>query len=297
MKLVLIMNSYNCLPIQELKLNNYSIVPIRYIDIQEIRRWRNEQIDVLRQEKIITPEQQTQYYESIIKKSFSEKQPTLILFSFLLGKICIGYGGLTHINWRLKTAEFSFTCDTKRSNQAELYKKECSTFLKLIKRICFDYLKFVELHTETYDIRDNLIKIFENDGFVLTSRLIKNKLIQGVKVDVLLHSLYNKQNSENNVEQKQKITNLVFSVIDEINKESSKEEQIIKALDSVIYGSHGELDSLGLVNFVVAVEQKIEDVFGKSINLADDKAMSQKNSPFQTVETFVNYIYDVLEKM
>jgi len=297
MKLVLIMNSYNCLPIQELKLNNYSIVPIRYIDIQEIRRWRNEQIDVLRQEKIITPEQQTQYYESIIKKSFSEKQPTLILFSFLLGKICIGYGGLTHINWRLKTAEFSFTCDTKRSNQAELYKKECSTFLKLIKRICFDYLKFVELHTETYDIRDNLIKIFENDGFVLTSRLIKNKLIQGVKVDVLLHSLYNKQNSENNVEQKQKITNLVFSVIDEINKESSKEVQIIKALDSVIYGSHGELDSLGLVNFVVAVEQKIEDVFGKSINLADDKAMSQKNSPFQTVETFVNYIYDVLEKM
>ena len=197
MKLVLIMNSYNCLPIQELKLNNYSIVPIRYIDIQEIRRWRNEQIDVLRQEKIITPEQQTQYYESIIKKSFSEKQPTLILFSFLLGKICIGYGGLTHINWRLKTAEFSFTCDTKRSNQAELYKKECSTFLKLIKRICFDYLKFVELHTETYDIRDNLIKIFENNGFVLTSRLIKNKLIQGVKVDVLLHSLYNKQNSEN----------------------------------------------------------------------------------------------------
>ena len=99
------------------------------------------------------------------------------------------------------------------------------------------------------------------------------------------------------VEQKQKITNLVFSVIDEINKESSKEVQIIKALDSVIYGSHGELDSLGLVNFVVAVEQKIEDVFGKSINLADDKAMSQKNSPFQTVETFVNYIYDVLEKM
>ena len=30
---------------------------------------------------------------------------------------------------------------------------------KLIKRICFDYLKFVELHIETYDIRDNLIKI------------------------------------------------------------------------------------------------------------------------------------------
>ena len=99
------------------------------------------------------------------------------------------------------------------------------------------------------------------------------------------------------MEQKQKITNLVFSVIDEINKELSKDEHIIKSLDSVIYGSNGQLDSLGLVNFVVAVEQKIEDVFEKSINLADDKAMSERNSPFQTIETFVNYIYDVLEKM
>ena len=99
------------------------------------------------------------------------------------------------------------------------------------------------------------------------------------------------------MEQKQKITNLVFSVIDEINRELSKDEHIIKSLDSVIYGSNGQLDSLGLVNFVVAVEQKIEDVFEKSINLADDKAMSEKNSPFQTIETFVNYIYDVLEKM
>ena len=90
------------------------------------------------------------------------------------------------------------------------------------------------------------------------------------------------------MEQKQKITNLVFSVIDEINKELSKDEHIIKSLDSVIYGSNGQLDSLGLVNFVVAVEQKIEDVFEKSINLADDKAMSEKNSPFQTIETFVN---------
>jgi D-alanine--poly(phosphoribitol) ligase subunit 2 len=99
------------------------------------------------------------------------------------------------------------------------------------------------------------------------------------------------------MEQKQKITNLVFSVIDEINKELSKDDQIIKSLDSVIYGSNGQLDSLGLVNFVVAVEQKIEDVFEKSINLTDDKAMSEKNSPFQTIETFVNYIYDVLEKM
>ena len=61
------MNSYNCLPVQELKLNNYSIVPIRYIDIQEIRRWRNEQIDVLRQKTVLSKSQQAEYYELVIK--------------------------------------------------------------------------------------------------------------------------------------------------------------------------------------------------------------------------------------
>ena len=193
------MNSYNCLPIQELKLNNYSITPIRYIDIQEIRRWRNEQIDVLRQEKIITPEQQTQYYESVIKKSFFEHQPTIILFSFFLEKDCVGYGGLTNINWKLKNAELSFICETKRSKKTDLYQKDFSVFLKLIKQLSFEYLKFVKLYTETYDIRDNHIKILEAHEFILTSTLIKNKPIRKERINVLFHSLYNKQNSENKI--------------------------------------------------------------------------------------------------
>ena len=193
------MNSYNCLPIQELKLNNYSITPIRYIDIQEIRRWRNEQIDVLRQEKIITPEQQTQYYESIIKKSFFEHQPTIILFSFFLEKDCVGYGGLTNINWKLKNAELSFICETKRSKKTDLYQKDFSVFLKLIKQLSFEYLKFVKLYTETYNIRDNHIKILEEHEFILTSTLIKNKPIRKEWINVLFHSLYNKQNSENKI--------------------------------------------------------------------------------------------------
>ena len=193
------MNSYNCLPIQELKFNNYSITPIRYIDIQEIRRWRNEQIDVLRQEKIITPEQQTQYYESVIKKSFFEHQPIIILFSFFLEKDCVGYGGLTNINWELKNTALSFICETKRSKKTDHYQKDFSAFLKLIKQLSFEYLKFVKLYTETYDIRDNHIKILEEHEFILTSTLIKNKPIRKERINVLFHSLYNKQNSENKI--------------------------------------------------------------------------------------------------
>jgi len=77
------------------------------------------------------------------------------------------------------------------------------------------------------------------------------------------------------------ITKLVYDTIDEINEELPKNQQIGKSSSSIIYGSKGYLDSIGLVNFVVAAEQKIEDELGITINLTDEKAMSQKNSPFK----------------
>ena len=55
-----------------------------------------------------------------------------------------------------------------------------SIFLKLIKQLSFVYLKFVKLYTETYDIRAIHVKILEEHEFTLTSRLIKNKLIEQI---------------------------------------------------------------------------------------------------------------------
>ena len=86
----------------------YYITPIRKKDIQSIRKWRNEQLDVLRQKKPISVKEQSIYYNKIIKKSFQQKKPSIILFSFLFKKKCIGYGGLVHINWKEKQAEVSF---------------------------------------------------------------------------------------------------------------------------------------------------------------------------------------------
>ena len=48
--------------------------------------------------------------------------------------------------------------------------------------------------------------------------------------------------------------------------------------NTVLLGAEGILDSMGLVSLIVAVEQDVEDEFGKEITIADAKAMSQKNS-------------------
>lgn len=153
-----------------------------------IKDWRNDQIDVLRQEKPITSEQQVAYYNNIIKKSFSEDNPSLILFSFLYDDLCIGYGGLTNIDWNRKNAELSFLVDTDRVSDPTTYENDFTAFLRLIHDLIFDDLGFARLFTETYDIRPAHVSILEKNGFSLERRLERHKDVNGKMVDVLIHS-------------------------------------------------------------------------------------------------------------
>lgn len=94
----------------------------------------------------------------------------------------------------------------------------------------------------------------------------------------------------------EKVIQLVFSAIDEVNQSLPKEQQLAKSSATILFGKGSHLDSLGLVNLIVATEQIIEEEFGVPVTLADEKAMSQKNSPFQTVESLVNYILSLLNE-
>ncbi len=66
--------------------------------------------------------------------------------------------------------------------------------------------------------------------------------------------------------------------------------------ETALFGRGGCLDSLGLVAYIVAVETEIEDHFGETLTLADERAMSQKHSPFHTVQSLAEYIKTVREK-
>lgn len=56
-----------------------------------------------------------------------------------------------------------------------------------------------------------------------------------------------------------------------------------------LFGKDGLLDSMALVSLVIAVEQQIADKYGKGVALADEKALSQRSSPYRTVETLAEY--------
>ena len=69
-------------------LNEYCLVPLREQDVELIRKWRNDQIRVLRQKKPLTEKEQHNYFSQVILKSFSEDKPKCILFSFLFKNNC-----------------------------------------------------------------------------------------------------------------------------------------------------------------------------------------------------------------
>jgi len=92
-----------------------------------------------------------------------------------------------------------------------------------------------------------------------------------------------------------KILTAIYDAVDQINNQN--ESPILeKHPEKVLFGKGGSLDSLDLVNLVVAIEQNIENSFDRSIVLANEDAMSKKNSPFRTIGTLADYIVELLDQ-
>ena len=183
---------YNCLKTNNFTFANYSLDTIQHIHIEKIRIWRNSQINVLRQKEAISIKEQELYFKNIVWPEMEKDQPKQILFSFFYKSQLIGYGGLTNISWIDKRTELSFLVNNLRADKKDLYSKDFHSFLNLIKKVTFSVLDFNRLFTETYDIRDDHLKILENNGFIFEGRLIDHNFINGKYVDSLMHGFLKK---------------------------------------------------------------------------------------------------------
>ena len=83
---------------------------------------------------------------------------------------------------------------------------------------------------------------------------------------------------------------VIHQSIDELKENLNEGKPLNKTDNTILFGKGGQLDSLGLVNLFVLIEQNIEDEFDVSITIADERAMSQKRSPFRTIGTLSDYI-------
>ena len=183
------MPNYICLQHQEQHLGDYSIVPLRYEDRFSIMKWRNEQIYHLRQARPLTEYDQQQYFDNVVSKLYDNPKPDQILFSYLGKGVCIGYGGLVHINWIDRNGEISFIMDTQL--ETEHFAEHWSNYLTMLKSVAFDDLGLHKIYTYAFDLRPHLYTMLEANGYKREATLKEHCFFNGKYKDVVLHSLWN----------------------------------------------------------------------------------------------------------
>ena len=94
----------------------------------------------------------------------------------------------------------------------------------------------------------------------------------------------------NKILNEKEVTELILDAIEDYNDQVNEEKKLPISSDIELFSREGLLDSLGLVNFIICIEERIEEFIGESITIADEKAMSQKNSPFKSVKTLAKYL-------
>ena len=90
------------------------------------------------------------------------------------------------------------------------------------------------------------------------------------------------------------IEQIILRSLVELNEELQKHQLNNPTKETKLFGGNGVLDSLQLVSFITDLEGVISDHFDVDIVLADEKAMSQRTSPFRNVNSLTKYICKLL---
>ncbi len=180
------MGNYKVLNKQRYTTGRFSLLPIRFEDRWDIMKWRNEQIYHLRQSKPLIPEDQDRYFNDVVSKLFEQEQPAQLLFSFLEGETCIGYGGLVHINWIDQNAEISFIMNTELEEIH--FETNWLEYLNLIEEVAFSNIGLHKIFVYMFDLRPKLYDILTTAGYYKDAILKEHCLFDTKFIDVYIYS-------------------------------------------------------------------------------------------------------------
>ena len=87
---------------------------------------------------------------------------------------------------------------------------------------------------------------------------------------------------------KEKILQTVFGAVDEVNEMLAEEERLEKLPNTLLTGDGGSLTSLGLINFIVEVEGRIQKDFGLELNLVE--ALEAPEEPLKSIGRLAEFV-------
>lgn len=89
------------------------------------------------------------------------------------------------------------------------------------------------------------------------------------------------------------VERLVLDAMRAANLARGPSAQLAVAPGSPVFGPGSSLDSLGLVALLLDIEDSLQ-MAGHQVLLSDERAVSQKRSPFRNVDSLVAYIGTLL---
>ena len=95
----------------------------------------------------------------------------------------------------------------------------------------------------------------------------------------------------------EKIDSIIRDAVKEFNTLRPQLPPLVEDFEKPLFGLGGQVDSLGLVNLIVVVEQQLDTDLGVIVTLASERAMSQRNSPFRTLAALRDYTITLLQEM
>lgn len=101
---------------------------------------------------------------------------------------------------------------------------------------------------------------------------------------------------------KEEIFDLVYQAIDEFNQMQEEDEQLSKRPEEILftrpgYTAKGVLDSMGLVNLLISVDEVLDNNQKTvDINFDINHLLEKKESLLTSIESLVNHIYELSQK-
>lgn len=92
------------------------------------------------------------------------------------------------------------------------------------------------------------------------------------------------------------ISSIITAAIDELNSILAPEDRIVLDSKTVLYGNNGVLDSMGIINLTVIIEEKIYEKSKIEISLSEYISNSDMTEVFKNCETLGSNILALLEK-
>ena len=87
-----------------------------------------------------------------------------------------------------------------------------------------------------------------------------------------------------------KVTKIIYDSIDWYNSEVPASIHLQKKPDELLFDSNSILDSVGIVQLRMAIEEHIEEDFGIASGLFEQANKYPKENPFKAVASTIDYV-------